>query len=77
MLTRIKFFYFIKEFKIIFIIRILIKLLKKTKPKGLKSEWSVVFYISAAIFGTGSVVYTLFGNSNLEAWAVIEDGDKE
>ncbi len=36
-----------------------------------------MFFISAAIFGIGGVVYIIFGSSDLEKWAVIDDENKE
>jgi hypothetical protein len=44
--------------------------------KGLKSEWSDVFYISSVIFFIGGVVFSLFGTSDLEEWAMIENDNK-
>ena len=44
-----------------------------SKLKELQSEWRVVFYISAGVFFLGGIVFVIFGSSELEEWAKIED----
>lgn len=37
----------------------------------LPSEWQIVFYIAAAIYFTGSVIYWFGSSGELQQWAVI------
>jgi MFS family permease len=47
-----------------------------TKNKTQK-EWQIVFIISAAVYLFGFVFYTLFSNTDLEPWAVVDKNAKE
>lgn len=40
-------------------------------------EWQNVFYVAAAIAGSGAIVYIIFGQNSLQKWAVVNDEDNE
>ena len=45
--------------------------------KQTQKEWSIVFIISAIIFGIGAVVFCVFCQSHLQQWAVVEEHNME
>ncbi|XP_026465029.1 uncharacterized transporter slc-17.2-like [Ctenocephalides felis] len=40
---------------------------------GTREEWMVVIYIMAAMYLVGGIFYVIFGTSELQEWAIIED----
>jgi len=42
-------------------------------PNGTREEWLNVFYISGAFNFLGMIAYALFGTSELEPWAKVEN----
>ena len=39
--------------------------------KQTQKEWQIVFIVAAGIYFIGAVVFAIFGNSNLQTWAVV------
>jgi len=38
--------------------------------KQLQKEWQIVFIVAACVYLVGTLVFAVFGNSTLQAWAV-------
>ena len=44
-----------------------------TTQGGTRSEWQNVFYIEAAVYALGAVVFVVFGSGERQSWADVAD----
>lgn len=42
-----------------------------------QKEWQIVFIVAAAVYFVGAVVFAIFGNSDLQSWAVVNNNKNE
>lgn len=41
--------------------------------QGTSEEWQYVFYVGAGLYGLGAIVYLIFGTSERQPWAKVEN----
>ncbi|VDM65842.1 unnamed protein product [Strongylus vulgaris] len=44
-------------------------------PNGTQEEWQSVLWVTAAILGIGTLIFTLFASGEVQDWAKLKGGD--